>query len=138
MPVSVIIPAYNAAATITKTLESLQEQTVQDWEAIVVDDGSTDGTPTLIHRFADSDARVRIVSRRNGGEGAARNSGLDEARHGWVLFLDADDWIAPRHIEKLTRALEVDQSLDAVHCGYARVAIDGSEVVEPYEPPTGD
>lgn len=138
MNVSVIIPAYNAADTVAQALESLLAQTAPGWEAIVVDDGSSDGTAEVVRSFTERDRRFRLVTRPNGGESAARNTGLDRAAYDWVLFLDADDWIAPVHLERLTAALEADDTLDAVHCGYARVAADGTPVVDPYRPPAGD
>ena len=136
--VSVIIPAYNAAETISDTLNSLLAQTWPDWEAIVVDDGSTDATGEIVRGFAERDARFRVITQCNGGESAARNSGIALARYDWLLFLDADDWISPRHLERMTNELISDPELDAVHCGYARVASDGTLVVEKYPPPTGD
>jgi glycosyltransferase involved in cell wall biosynthesis len=136
--VSVIIPAHNAAATIAETLQSVVEQTSPDWEVIVVNDGSSDATGAIAREFAASDSRIRVFTQENQGEAAARNAGLARARHEWVVFLDADDWIAPAHIERITAALAADSGLDAVHCGWARVAADGTEVIDNYRPPTGD
>lgn len=138
MNVSVIVPAYNAAGTITDTLESLLAQTYPSWEAIVVDDGSTDGTAEIIRGFVERDARIGVIRQPNGGESAARNSGLAMVRCDWLLFLDADDWISPMHLERLTSELISNPELDAVHCGSARVALDGTQVVEQYLPPAGD
>lgn len=138
MPVSVIIPAFNAAATLAETLRSVGAQTNGAWEAVVVDDGSRDGTGDIAREFAAADARVRVIAQANGGEAAARNRGIAAAQHEWLLFLDADDWIDPRHLERLTAQLTADPALDAVHCGYARVATDGTHIVDTYRPPTGD
>jgi glycosyltransferase involved in cell wall biosynthesis len=138
MNVSVIIPAYNAADTIAETLRSLSSQTSTSWEAIVVDDGSTDTTAAVARTCANADRRITVFSQPNAGESGARNTGIRRAQFDWLLFLDADDWIASDHLEKMTGALLSDLSLDAVHCGYARVAADGSVVVEAYRPPTGD
>ena len=88
--------------------------------------------------FAERDARFRVITRCNGGESAARNSGIALARYDWLLFLDGDDWISPQHLERMTNELISDPELDAVHCGYARVASDGTLVAEKYAPPTGD
>ena len=136
--VSVIIPAYNAAGTLAETLESLLAQTHGGWEAIIVDDGSTDRTAEVANRYTAEDRRMRLVRRANGGESAARNTGIAEARYEWLLFLDADDWIAPTHLERLTGELAADPRLDAVHCGYARVTKDGTRMPEKYTPPSGD
>ncbi len=138
MPVSVVIPAYNAAATIAETLQSVREQTDGHWEAVVVNDGSTDDTGAIARSFATRDQRILVVDQPNGGEAAARNCGVKRARHPWLLFLDSDDWIAPGHVEAMTAQLAADPSLDAVLCRYARVAGDGSTVVDAYRPPTGD
>jgi hypothetical protein len=136
--VSVIIPAHNAAATIAETLKSVVAQTSPDWEAIVVNDGSSDATDAIAREFAASDSRIRVFTQENRGEAAARNAGLARARYEWLVFLDADDWIAPAHFERITAALAVDPGLDAVHCGWTRVAADGAEVMDNYRPPTGD
>jgi len=137
--VSIIIPAHNAAETIAETLESLLAQTYQGWEAIIVDDGSTDGTAQIAARFADRDARIRVISQpRQGGVSAARNTGIALVRYDWLLFLDADDWISSQHLERMMSALAFDPTLDAVHCGSARVAYDGTLIPEEFWPPSGD
>jgi glycosyltransferase involved in cell wall biosynthesis/GT2 family glycosyltransferase len=138
MKVSVVIPAFNAADTIAETLASLLAQTRPDWEAVVVDDGSRDSTAAIVEAFTVGDPRIRLVRQANAGEAGARNGGIPATRHDWLLFLDADDWIAPQFLERMTAALEADPGLDAVHCGYARVAGDGSLIVERYLPPAGD
>ena len=136
--VSVIMPAYNAATTIAEAIESVRAQTAPNWELIVVNDGSTDNTVEIVASLAAQDSRIRIVNRLNGGESAARNTGIAEARYDWLVFLDADDWILPAYLERVTKELAADPALDAVHCGWARIALDGTRVVETYRPPTGD
>lgn len=138
MNVSVVVPAYNAARTIADTLESLRAQSCRMWEAIVVDDGSVDETGRIAREIAARDERIRVASQANGGESAARNTGVGLALYDWLLFLDADDWIAPQHLERMTAALAADATLDAVHCGSVRVARDGTAVADPYQAPEGD
>ena len=138
MNVSVVMPAYNAARTIAAALESVLAQTHPNWEVIVVDDGSTDATGELARRFAARDARIKVVSQRNGGESAARNTGVGLASYDWLHFLDADDWIAPTCLERLTAELAANPELDAVHCRGVRVAQDGTFFGENYVAPTGD
>ena len=138
MKVSIIIAAYNAARTISDALGSLCAQTSPDWDAIIVNDGSRDDTGEIARSFAARDFRLRVIDRPNGGESAARNTGLDYATGDWVAFLDADDWVAPTYLERLTDALRGDAELDAVHCAWVRVAGDGACVSEAYRPPTGD
>lgn len=123
--VSVIIPAYNAAATIRDTLQSLCAQTLPQWEAVVVDDGSTDDTAVVAAEFAEQDRRFRLARQSRLGGSAARNRGLVLAMYDWLLFLDADDWILPRHLERLTEEARVNPELDGVHCGWTRVMPDG-------------
>ncbi len=136
--VSVIIPAYNAAETLGTTLDSLDAQSYPHWEAIVVDDGSTDRTADVAAQAAERDPRVRLIQQPQLGIAAARNTGIAAARADWLLFLDADDWIAPQHLERLTAALAADPALDAVHCGWARVLPDGSIGDTYFGPPESD
>jgi len=103
--VSVVIPAYNAREFLRDALRSLGEQTVTDFEAIVVDDGSTDETRTVAEAAARGDARFRVVGTAGPrGPGVARNRGLEVARGEWVTFLDADDWYAPDRLAALLSA----------------------------------
>jgi glycosyltransferase involved in cell wall biosynthesis len=105
--VSVVIPAYNRAATILACLESVQAQTYPHWEAIVVDDGSLDNTPDLVLQKAATDPRIRLVRQeRNSGAQAARNVGIRIARGDWIGFLDSDDQYLPESIERRLRAAE--------------------------------
>jgi glycosyltransferase involved in cell wall biosynthesis len=98
MKISVIIPAYNAAAFIGTALNSLLQQSHRDWEALVIDDASTDDTRAVALRWASTDQRIRVLGMaRNGGPAAARNAGFDAAQGDWIAVLDADDaWEADR------------------------------------------
>ncbi|MEZ5291893.1 MAG: glycosyltransferase [Vicinamibacterales bacterium] len=136
--VSVVVPAFNAGATLARSIESLIDQTSPAWEAIIVDDGSADGTADIARTFAARDVRVQVATQHHGGESAARNAGVARATAPWLLFLDADDWIAPQHLERMVGALSADPRLDAVHCRHVRVAPDGAEVHDDFVPPTGD
>src|SRR5258708_7976791 len=102
MQVTVVIPAYNAEATLDQTLQSLRAQTYAAWNAIVVDDGSRDGTFAIAEKIARANPRVRIIRQTNAGESAARNAGLAEATGEWLVFLDADDWLLPTYLERMT------------------------------------
>ena len=101
--ISVVIPAYNATATLAETLRSALRQTHAELEVIVVDDGSKDGTRAMAESFAAEDPRVRVISKANAGVAAARNTGIDAARGDFIAPLDADDlW----HPDKLRLQLE--------------------------------
>jgi len=103
--ISVIIPVYNAEAYLAQTLISVLDQTHVDLEVICVDDGSTDGSAAVLSDFAAKDARVRILSIPNSGQSAASNRGLAVATGAYVKFIDADDVIAPDHLEHQLKAI---------------------------------
>jgi hypothetical protein len=103
--VSVVIPAYNAAATLLDTLVSASSQTYPDMEIIVVDDGSTDDTSQIVRDFEIHDSRVRLISQANGGVARARNTGIAAASGTLIAPLDADDLWHPTKIEKQVAAL---------------------------------
>lgn len=99
--VSLITPAYNAAPYIRPCIESVQAQTLRDWEMLIVDDASTDGTAELVRAYL-SDPRIRFFQNdRNRGPGHTRNRALDAATGEWLAVLDADDWMAPERLERL-------------------------------------
>jgi peptidoglycan/xylan/chitin deacetylase (PgdA/CDA1 family) len=132
--ISVVVAAYNRRQTLAETLDSLLAQTNRDWEAIVVDDGSTDGTGELAERYAEDDPRIRAHRQPNGGVSSARNAGVELARGKWLFFLDADDWIVPRAFERLLAAAAGDPAPDAVVGACQRVDEEGRELeVQPAE-----
>lgn len=91
---SVVIPVYNGRAHLERAVRTLQAQSFADWEAVIVDDGSSDGTAELADRLAAADARLKVFHQPNGGVSVARNRGLSEARGDWIVWLDADDaWV---------------------------------------------
>lgn len=104
--VSVIIPAYNQAAFIHKAVASLQAQTLDSWECIVVDDGSTDNTAEVVANIALSEPRVRLLQKQNGGSASARDMGLQFVAGEFIQFLDADDTIAPNKLEQQVQLME--------------------------------
>lgn len=113
MKFSVVIPLYNKAAYIMPTLTSLFAQTVQDYEVIVVDDGSRDGGAELIESTFP-DPRLRVVRQANAGVSAARNRGIDLAQGEWVAFLDADDCWHPHYLESLQSVMARCPTVDVV------------------------
>lgn len=99
--VSVIVPAYNAEKYLHECVESIFSQSVADWELLLINDGSTDGTGAICDGYASADARVRVIHQPNAGVSAARNRGLDEALGEWIAFLDADDVMYPDFMKRL-------------------------------------
>lgn len=100
---SIITPAYQSAATLAATIDSVLAQTDPDWELIVVDDGSTDDTLGIARGFAERDERIRVLTQPNGRTSVARNHAMREARGAWFVFIDADDTLAPTYLEEQRR-----------------------------------
>ncbi|MCX7273873.1 MAG: glycosyltransferase [Burkholderiales bacterium] len=127
--VSIVIPAYNHERFIAQALASLQAQTVDDFEVVVVDDGSTDGTAALAHAAAQTDPRIRVVEQANAGSHGAINRGIGLARARWIAILNSDDCFAPTRLQRL---------LDAAQAGARFVVTDtrliddaGDEITDP-------
>ena len=89
--ISIVIPAFNAASVLDGALRSVQQQQYPHFQALVIDDGSTDGTATVARPFVDEDRRFILLQQPNRGVSAARNAGVAAARGEWIAFLDADD-----------------------------------------------
>ena len=102
--ISVIVPVYNAGAWLSDALDSLRTQTYGHFEAILIDDGSTDDSGEICRRVCSIDSRFRLVSRQNEGVSAARNHGIDIAGGEWISFMDADDLLLPDSLEVLVSA----------------------------------
>lgn len=120
---SIIVPVYNAEATLRNCIESILKQTYSDFELILVDDGSTDESGKICDEFSKKDGRVKVVHKENGGAGSARNAGIKEARGIYVAFPDADDFCSPKMYETMINELCGSES-DLVICTYASVRID--------------
>lgn len=99
--VSVIVPVYNCIMTLERCVRAIQKQSFMDWELLLVDDGSIDGSGKLCDSLASEDIRIRVFHKSNGGVSSARNMGLDHARGKYVMFCDSDDWVEPEWCEKL-------------------------------------
>ena len=108
--ISVIIPVYNAEACLRRCLDSILNSTCQDFELILVNDGSADKSWEICREYAARDGRVRLISQENQGVSAARNRGLEAVRGEWVVFVDADDAISPDFLDMV--ALEENRSQD--------------------------
>jgi len=100
--VSVIIPAFNAEKYISETLKSLFNQTFTDFEAIVINDGSTDSTLSILKKYED---RVYLINKKNGGPASARNTGICQSRGEYICFLDSDDLWAPNKLQAQVRTM---------------------------------
>lgn len=118
--VSVITPCYNSAKYVGQTITSVCRQSLADWEHIVVDDGSQDGSAGMITTFARQDGRIQLLSEPHQGVASARNHGFRAARSDspYLLFLDADDCLEPRMLEVLSHYLDLHPEVGLVRCGY--------------------
>jgi glycosyltransferase involved in cell wall biosynthesis len=126
--VSIVTPVYNAAHWLPETLATVRAQTLTDWEQILVDDGSVDGSVEILEAAAREDPRFRILrTPRNGGPAAARNLALDAARGRFIAFLDADDLWQP---EKLARSVEWLNlhGYSFIYHDYRHISHDGSQM----------
>lgn len=121
---SVIIPVYNAETYLARCLDSLLAQTFTDFEAILVNDGSTDGSAALCEGYAQKDGRFFCIHKENGGHTSARLAGLGPARGSYVAFVDSDDWIAPAMYQTMCGAAK-DTGADMVCCNYTAVTPKG-------------
>ncbi len=123
--VSVIVAAYQAEKYLERCLQSIAAQTLTDFEAIVVDDGSTDGTAAVARAFAEADPRFRlVVKERNEGQSAARQDALDRASGEYTIHVDSDDWVEPNMLEDLC-ALADEKSADMVIFDWIRTTETG-------------
>lgn len=127
---SVIIPVYNVEKYLDCCVQSVLNQTLQDIEIILVDDESPDNCPKLCDDYAAQDNRIKVVHRKNGGLGFARNSGIDVATGEYITFLDSDDFVDLYAYEHLY-GLSKDNNLDALYYGLKRFCNIGDVVQEP-------
>ncbi len=112
--ISVVVPVYNVFDYLYDCVQSIVTQTFTDWEIILVDDGSTDGSERMADTLAAQDDRIRVVHQPNGGLSAARNTGISLARGSQICFVDSDDAVAPRYLETL--ASLADEKEGAIAC----------------------
>ena len=108
--VSIIIPIYNSEKYLERLFGSIQQQTLEDFEVICVNDGSSDNSKIIIENIAKSDQRFRIINQRNAGEGAARNTGLASALGEYIVFFDSDDFVERNMLAEMVEAAEADNA----------------------------
>src|SRR5215211_7191977 len=133
--VSVVIPCYNQAHFLGEAIRSVLYQTYQDFEVIVVNDGSEDNTEEVASAYVAGDPRVRLITQQNRGLAESRNRGLAEARGEYVVFLDSDDLLLGEALELGARELAAHPGCAFVSGQYRAVAADGSFFWRPYDPP---
>lgn len=128
MPVvSVLIPAYNAEKYLSETIQSVLEQTFTDYEIVIIDDGSRDGTERVVRSF--SDPRIRFFRKENGGPASARNVGLKMAQGKWIAFLDSDDLWLPEKLDIQIKVATEHPSAGLIYSDCVRFGEKGLEEV---------
>lgn len=126
--ISIIIPIYNSESLLNGCIESIVGQDYRDWELLLIDDGSTDGSSDIGRRWEKADSRVKYFQKENGGVSSARNYGLDRANGKYIMFVDSDDLCAPTLLSALSVA--VREGLDMAVCGIRRFR-DGENIESP-------
>lgn len=125
--ISVIIPVYNAEKTIRRCLESIMSSEYEEYEVILIDDGSTDNSVSIISEYANRNRRIKIFTQPNSGPSAARNKGLTLAEGEIIAFVDSDDYVRSDYLDQLVKAFK-EQKADVVFFEFHRVASDGTEL----------
>ena len=113
---SIIIPTYNDSAKISRAIISVINQELNEWELIVVDDGSTDETLKVVKPFLN-DSRIKYLKTRNAGVSAARNTGFNESKGQFIVFLDSDDEVKPELLKDYIDKIKSEQEIGVVSCG---------------------
>ena len=121
--VSIITPCYNGAAFVERTVQSVRAQSIDNWEHVVVDDGSTDDSATILTTIGEVEPRLRVIRQENRGVAAARNAGFCavQAASRYLLFLDADDCLASHMLASLTKYLDLHPDVGMVYCGHTLI-----------------
>ncbi|MCF0168836.1 MAG: glycosyltransferase, partial [Bacteroidales bacterium] len=112
--ITIIVPIYNTANVLRRSVDSIIAQTYTDWELLLIDDGSNDGSGNICDEYAASDSRIRVIHQPNGGVSAARNRGIDEAQGTWVGFVDSDDYVEPCFLQNF---MSLPQDVDMLQQG---------------------
>lgn len=119
--VSIIVTAYNCIESLECCVGSIRQQTYTNFELMLVDDGSTDGSGELCDKLAAEDTRIRVIHKPNGGVSSARNAGIDAATGGYITFCDSDDYLEPDYLEALIQAAESNPDCGHIWCCFQTV-----------------
>ena len=137
--ISIIVPVYNAEKYIRQSLDSIRNQTYTDFEVILVDDGSTDGSGIICDEYAKADNRFHVIHQENGGVSVARQIGINSASGEYTIHIDPDDWVDETMLEELLRKAELAKA-DMVICDYWLENSSGTYYISqnPGEKPTAE
>ena len=132
--VSVITPCYNGEKYISETIESVISQTYDNWEMIIIDDGSKDNSAKVVEKYLKEDPRIRLIQQENAGSAAARNRGIKECTGQYIALLDADDVWLPEFLEKQISFMKQKKAY-CVACGYGRIDENSQPILHTIIPP---
>ena len=127
--ISLIIPVYNSKAYLRRCLNSVQAQTFTDYEVVLVDDGSTDGSTDICDAYAAVDSRFRVFHEANRGSSLARKFGMEHALGQWYVFMDSDDDVHPQYLSRLYEAA-LTKGVEIAICEMQQVDNDASPISE--------
>lgn len=136
MMFSIVIPVYKAERTLPRCLDSLLAQTFGDFEALMIDDGSPDGSAKICAQYAAADSRFHLIQQENRGVSAARNLGLKLSQGTFIAFLDSDDAYRSDYLESFHQLIESEPNLDCYWCGFEEIADTKDPVLHIFEPNT--
>lgn len=125
--ISVIIPIYNAESFLNECLVSIQEQTFSDYEAWLIDDGSTDNSGTICDNFAANNKLFHVIHKKNGGVSSARNAGLEKANGEWICFIDADDTVEKEYLSTLYQFANMQKDILIIQ-GFKTFLLDNTYI----------
>lgn len=129
MLISIIIPVYNVERYVSICIISILEQSFQDYEIILVDDGSKDRSGSICDEYREKDSRISVIHKTNGGLSDARNAGLKQAKGEYVLFVDSDDYIGEDSLQSIAKCVESQtQRTDVMFLEAYKVFPDGQTV----------
>ena len=130
--ISILVPVYKVEPYLKRCIDSVLAQDFQDWELILVDDGSPDKCPAICDEYAQRDRRIKVIHKPNGGLVSARLVGFQNASGEFLVFLDSDDWLLPDALSVLHKAITSEEGIDIVRGVVKRYSEDGKEWIEHY------
>lgn len=131
--ISILVPVYNVEHYLARCIDSVLSQSFQEWELILVDDGSTDNCPRICDEYANKDKRIKVIHKLNGGLPSARQVGFINAVGEYLIFLDSDDWLLPNSLCALINAIQSDGGYDIARSIVCRVDDKGKQWLEHYD-----
>jgi glycosyltransferase involved in cell wall biosynthesis len=131
---SIIIPCFNQAIYLHDCLDSILQQSFSDWEAIVVNDGSSDDTNNVAKAYCQKDSRIKLIEKQNGGLSSARNYGIQNSTGDWLLFLDADDMLMNHHFQETVQVISSKPDVNLIQTGYHHMNEDGKQILHTVVP----